>query len=49
MLACLTVQVDYYRICVLPMLKRLLPGEGLELKVKSTSVLELRALPKCML
>ena len=27
------VQVDYYRMCVLPMLKKLLPDNGLELKV----------------
>ena len=27
------LQVDYYRMCVLPVLKKLIPGEGLELKV----------------
>ena len=26
-------QVDYYRVCVLPLLKKLLPDNGLELKV----------------
>ena len=26
-------QVDYYRMCVLPMLKKILPDNGLELKV----------------
>ncbi len=35
------VQVDYYRMCILPVLKKLLPNNGLELKVNAFIPLEL--------